>query len=39
MIEDFSWLPYYGIGIIFRYLSIIMLLQQLDEFMEFNEDF
>ena len=36
MYEDFSWLPYYGIRIIFRYLSIITLLQQLDEF---NEDF
>ena len=41
MYEDFSWLPYYGIRIIFRYLSIITLLQQLDdfnEFIEFNED-
>ena len=42
MYEDFLWLPYYGIRIIFRYLSIITLLQQLDEFnefIEFNEDF
>ena len=30
MYEDFSWLSYYGIPIIFRYLSIITLLQQLD---------
>ena len=37
MYEDFSWLPYYGIRTIFRYLSIIMLLQQLDEFNEFME--
>ena len=35
MYEHFSWLLYYEIRIIFRYLSIIMLLQQLDEFNEF----
>ena len=42
MYEDFLWLPYYGIQIIYRYLSIITLSQQLDEFNEFikfNKDF
>ena len=42
VIDKFLWYPYYGIRLIFKYLSIITLFQQLDEFnqfIEFNENF